>query len=361
MKKTLSVYHYCYLPFSETFIYRQLLGLSTYFDLTILTHKIEDTNEFPGLHPILIPKQKRFRRLFDREKRFFQKYLRASDLFHVNFGHIAIHMQDQALRAGIPMITHFHGVDASACLKDPLYCEKLKKSKFQAVFVCSEDMKKRLSPYLPKDMKCFVSYYGLPLEKFPFKHRRSIPDGPTFLQVSRLDTKKGLNITIEAFSKYSKEVDSKSNLVITGDGPLRDELESQVLSLGIDDKVHFLGVVGYKKLIELFHSTDVFLHPSVTDDNGDMEGIPNAICEAMATGMPVISTRHSGIPELIDHRVSGLLAKEGDVQSLFDMMVLLKEEDIGEISRRARTQVEDKFDYSKTIKILSDHIMDIVS
>lgn len=360
-KPKITVYHYEFLPLSETFIYRQIQGLSKYFDLKLLTRSLKNTAEFPGMKPLVIPPRNFWSVFTGQEKRIFTKHLQGSHLFHVNFGHIAIGMQRHASRLGIPMTAYFLGVDASTFLRDPEYCKKLKNSIFEAVFVNSRDMKRRLAPLLPPGMKCYVAYCGIPIERFPFKCRHSVPEGATFLQVSRFEPKKGVDITLKAFSIYRKEADPKARLLIAGDGPMKPELLRLANSLGLNQSVSFLGYIGYKKYIELLQNADVFMQPSVTSENGDMEGLPTAICEAMACGLPIISTRHSGIPEIVDDGESGFLAEEGNIEGIYSRMVSLRSADIGAISRNARMKIEKKFDHDITIAILSEYMNRIIT
>jgi colanic acid/amylovoran biosynthesis glycosyltransferase len=361
VKKRITVYQYRYLPLSQTFIYRQLKGLSRFYELGLITHCVENREEFPGFDPLVIPPNTLRSRLTRRDDMFFDRYLASSSLFHVNFGNIAIRFQRYARKAGIPMTAYFLGVDASEFLKNPIYRYRLRRSKFAAVFVNSEDMKRRLLPFLPAGMKCLVVYCGIPLEMFSFKSRSSVHAGATFLQVSRLESKKGVDISLKAFSRYIKEADPHAKLIIAGDGPLRTDLQLLASKLGLDDHVIFTGYVGYKKYIELLQSSDVFLHPSVTSATGDMEGIPNTICEAMACGLPVISTRHSGIPEVIEDGVSGYLAEERDVEGLYERMVLLSKTDIASVSMKGRAVIEMKFDHDKTTALLAEYMDRIIS
>lgn len=360
LKKKISVYHYSYLPLSETFIFRQIQGLTRYFEVSVITSAIENKEEFPGIEPLVIPPQNAWTRLMRSERQFFKKHLRESGLFHVNFGHIAVNMQDHALKAGIPMTAYFLGVDASACLKAPDYRRKLKAAKFAAVFVNSEDMKKRLSPFLPTATKCHVAYLGIPLERFPFRVRSTVPDDAIFLQVSRLDQKKGVDITLKAFSRYLRDY-PESRLILAGDGPLKSDLQRLASSLGIEKKVDFLGHIGYSKYTELLQTAHAFIHPSITAANGDMEGLPTAVCEAMASGLPVIASRHSGIPEIIDDGVDGFLAEEGDIEGVFNKLLLLKQVDVEAVSRKARLKIESKFDHAKTSAVLARHMSIIMS
>jgi len=365
MKLNIAVYHYNVLGLSETFIFRQLNGLSRYFNIKLLTREIQNTDEFPGLAPLLVPRRSFLSTLLLQNKRnendFFSRHLKGSDLFHINFGTFAVLMQHHAKRLGIPMTAYFLGVDASEALRDQSYCDELKKATFAAVFVNSQDMKRRLTPYLPHNMKCHVVYCGIPLERFPFTQRYAVPEGAQFLQVSRFEPKKGIDITIEAFSRYLKESDTTARLTIAGDGPLKSDLMLLADTLGLGESISFPGRVGYLKYIELLQAADVLLHPSVTSPDGDMEGLPTAICEAMACGLPVISTRHSGIPEIIEDGKDGFLVEERDVDGLFKRMASLRMADIPELSRRARMKIEDKFNHDKTITVLSEHMSRIIS
>ena len=131
--------------------------------------------------------------------------------------------------------------------------------------------------------------------------------------------------------------------------------------LGLQGKVSFPGPIGYRKYIELLHRADVFVHPSNTAADGDMEGLPTAICEAMACGLPVVSTRHSGIPEVVDHGVNGYLVEERDDAGLFESMVSLRSSDIAAMSRSARLKIECRFDHDKNIGILADHMQRVIA
>lgn len=132
------------------------------------------------------------------------------------------------------------------------------------------------------------------------------------LTVARLVEKKGIADAIRAVAQLSLPYE----FVIVGDGPLRSVLESLARTLPLSGSIRFAGALPRRQIAALFETTDIFLAPSVTSSDGDIEGIPVAIMEAMASGIPVVSTRHSAIPELVRDTVSGFLVEEGDVQSL---------------------------------------------
>jgi colanic acid/amylovoran biosynthesis glycosyltransferase len=129
-----------------------------------------------------------------------------------------------------------------------------------------------------------------------------------FVQASRLIAKKGLVTTLRAFARVDLP---KAELVIAGTGPMEGELRALAVALGVAERVRFLGFLDQKRLREVFAEAHVFLHPSEAVA-GDTEGVPNALLEAMASGLPVVATRHGGIPEVIVDGENGLLCDEGD-------------------------------------------------
>ena len=109
-------------------------------------------------------------------------------------------------------------------------------------------------------------------------------------------------------------------MTLTGDGYNLINLKKIAEDLNILKFVNFVGWVDVSTAIELLNNSDYFVHHSITSSNGDTEGLPTSIIEAMAMDMPVISTYHAGIPELVEHNVNGYLVKEKDVKSFANYM-----------------------------------------
>jgi glycosyltransferase involved in cell wall biosynthesis len=135
------------------------------------------------------------------------------------------------------------------------------------------------------------------------------------LQACRLIPKKGVATTLCAFAIFQKEFPN-AELVIAGKGPLQAHLEELAQELGIARKVHFRGFVTQAELRELYAKSHLFVHPSETPPDQNQEGVPNSVIEAMATGLPVVGTRHGGIPEAVVHGRGGLLVEERDFEAL---------------------------------------------
>lgn len=144
----------------------------------------------------------------------------------------------------------------------------------------------------------------------------------SFLSVGRFVEKKGFDYLLRSFRIVSEALDNVQ-LRIVGEGHLHQEMLEQATALGIRDKVVFLGAVSSDIVLQEMQEADVFSLHSVTASNGDKEGIPVSIMEASATGLPIVSTRHSGISELVINGVTGLLSEERDVEAFANGMIAL--------------------------------------
>ncbi|MBL4701444.1 MAG: glycosyltransferase, partial [Phycisphaeraceae bacterium] len=136
-----------------------------------------------------------------------------------------------------------------------------------------------------------------------------------FASVARLAEKKGLEYALTALGQVIKRCDDFIYDIIGG-GPLRESLEQQISKLGLTEHVNLLGWRTQDQVRAHLHESHVLLAPSVTAKAGDQEGTPTAIAEALMMGLPVLSTQHSGIPEMVQHDVSGYLVPERDVDAL---------------------------------------------
>jgi colanic acid/amylovoran biosynthesis glycosyltransferase len=156
---------------------------------------------------------------------------------------------------------------------------------------------------------------GIPVAETPFIARTWPTTGEwRFLQAGRLIEKKGFATSLLAFAEFAARY-PKATFTIAGEGPLQSELETHARELGIGDKVFFRGFISQNELRELFYSSHIFLHPSETGADGNQEGVPNSMLEAMASGLPVFATVHGGIPEAVENDRSGILVAEKDLKS----------------------------------------------
>jgi colanic acid/amylovoran biosynthesis glycosyltransferase len=173
--------------------------------------------------------------------------------------------------------------------------------------------------------KIVVHKMGVDLNKFSFRSPQIKENGSIrLLSVGRLVEKKGFEYAIRAVGAV-RENHPHIEYKIAGDGPLQKDLQELIDRLRINDRVELLGAVPQEKIVDLIGNAHLFLAPSVHSSDGDQEGIPVVLMEAMAKGLPVISTYHAGIPELINDGVSGLLVPERDTEALTEKLKYLIE------------------------------------
>jgi colanic acid/amylovoran biosynthesis glycosyltransferase len=153
---------------------------------------------------------------------------------------------------------------------------------------------------------------GIDIRLFPQRSPARSSGTLRILTIGRLVEKKGIADAILAVAGLTTNVEYE----IVGDGPLRAELEALVRTQRMDDRVRFIGAQTRDQISARLQRADIFLAPSVTGRDGDIEGIPVTIMEAMATGLPVVSTKHSAIPDLVADGVSGFLVDEHDIAAL---------------------------------------------
>ncbi len=203
--------------------------------------------------------------------------------------------------------------------------------------------------------KLYRVYHGVHLEKWPsINSRRKSKKEVNVLSIGRLVEKKGLIYLIKATERII-ESGIKVHCTIIGEGSLQDALEKYIYANKLHNSIDVLPFVSQHELVKYYALADVFVLPCVVSSNGDRDGLPNVIVEAMFSGVPVISTPVSAIPEVIKHKETGLLVKEKDEQAIAEGIMLLKNADNlrQSIVKNARGLVEEKLDIqSSTNKLM---------
>lgn len=245
------------------------------------------------------------------------------------------------------IITTFHGYDMST------YILSNGSDVYRDLFLSgdlflpiSDYWKRKLIKLGCNEKKITVHHMGINLEKFKYSQKKTQHGEPVkILTVGRLVEKKGHEYTIKAIAKA---ITDHKNVIylIAGDGPLRNKLESLVSELKIKKYIKFLGAVEQDEALRLYQQAHIFVLHSVTASNGDQEGIPVVLMEAQAVGLPVISSYHSGIPEVIIDGKSGFLVPEKNVNVLAEKIEYLIEhpELWPEMGQSGRVYVKNHYD-----------------
>ena len=231
------------------------------------------------------------------------------------------------------------------------------------VLVRSESLREALVRLGCSPAKIRIQRTGIPLDDFAFQTRSWPTDGTwKFLQACRLISKKGLQTSLRAFAHFAREF-PRAHFTIAGEGPLLPDLQKSAADLRIADRVTFTGFVTQPELRELFYRSHIFLHPSETAADGNQEGVPNSMLEAMATGLPVFATTHGGIPEAIDHSVSGILVAERDADALAHALLTAAAdlEMLSRIAKRGADSVAEKFERRAQVAQLEQHYFDAIT
>ncbi|MGE4440331.1 MAG: glycosyltransferase [Desulfomicrobium sp.] len=283
----------------------------------------------------------------------FSRFLNKNkfDVILAEFGNVGAKIYKACEQSGIPYVVHFHGYDATAIPTLRQFEREYHaffKSAAALVVVSNAMLEKILEFGAPKD-KVILNPYGVDISREDL----AFPENslPIFLAVGRFVEKKAPHLTIQAFSKTAKAF-PHARLIMVGDGPLLNSCQELAEHLNILDQVHFTGIHSRRSVAKLMRQSRAFVQHSMTAANGDTEGLPLAILEAGAAGLPVISTRHAGIPDAVIEGENGFLVNEGDVEKMSEAMLSIAKSPrlAGWMGKNYRQRVVDHFSREKSIQ-----------
>lgn len=259
-------------------------------------------------------------------RRAFKSYLVQNriGLVLAEFGPCAAQVFDLCEEADVPIIAVFHGYDAhhQATVHSNLErYQGLFRSAAEIICVSDDILKKLLSLGAPAEKLVHLPC-GFDASRFTYSDHSS--NGPAFLAVGRFAETKAPHLTILAFNEVLRSIPEAQLVMIgkDGGGELFEACHILVKALGIDDRVFFRGILSSDGVLDEMRKARVFVQHSVTTPlNGDREGTPVSVMEAMAVGLPIISTRHAGIAELIEDGISGVLVDECNHLAMSQEMV----------------------------------------
>jgi len=273
-------------------------------------------------------------------------------LLHAHFGPDGVIAIPLAQALKIPLVVTFHGIDASITRKNAhtfihkkYIAKKAELSKAAVVIIAvSQFIKsKLLGQGFPKE-KIRVIHCGIDVKKiYPIKQDND-RNSMIVLFVGRLVPKKGVIYLLQAFRAVLVTYPD-TKLILIGNGPEREKLERWALANLNSGTYNFMGAKNHDEVIQWLGKADLLVAPSVTDESGDTEGLPNTILEGMAAGLPIVSTYHAGIPEAVIDGETGFLCHERNADELAARIIEILRSP--ELSRRmgeaGRRRVEQEF------------------
>lgn len=329
--------HPVWLPQTQTWMYNQVRYLPDEVDNHIVCESKDNLDQFwlPNIHAL--DDAPKWRYLWDTSLRklkirrhlgFLVEIAKRESitLVHSHFGFSGWADLDAVKQAGLKQIVTFYGTDVNYLPKiDPRWCTRYQElfAKVNRVLCEGRHMAQCLvNMGCPVD-KVQVHHLGVTIEEIDFQPRAWKPaESLRVLIAASFREKKGIPYALEALGKLQHQVPIEITIIGEANREKKNQAEKQeilatITKHNLQSKVRMLGYQPYKVLFEEAYKHHVFLSPSVTASDGDTEGgAPVSLIEMAATGMPIVSTNHCDIPEVILNGVTGLLAEERDVSGL---------------------------------------------
>ena len=273
------------------------------------------------------------------------------------FGPAGIHIEKLLRHTDCRIVVYFRGFDASRLLNKPRIAQAYADMfpRVHAVVAPSQYLLDKLIPLGCPPERAFVVPSGVNESEMP--HSSRIPG--RILTVGRMVEKKSPLVVLEAFSKILDKA-PQAHLDMVGDGPLLIEVQRYLKDRCLENRITLHGHQAHERVKEMMGQASILIQHSVTGSSGDAEGMPRVILEGMATGLTIISTNHSGIPEVIRHGVDGLLTEEGDVEALSKAIleVLTNKLKAEQMARSATKKFRNQYTQSHTTKKLARILFD---
>lgn len=285
------------------------------------------------------------------------------DLVHCQFGTLGARILEYRRNFGLPegkLVTSFRGYDISKYIQE--HGEGIYEQLFLEgdLFLANcEFFRQRAINLGCNEQKIIVHGSGIDCHKFAFSPRYFPSDGQVCLVTTgRLVEKKGIEYSIRAVAKLvqtNPKIKIEYNII--GSGPLMASFQQLLRELGLNHIVKLLGAKLQQEVIEILDRSHIFIAPSITAATGDCDAPVNTLKEAMAMGLPVVSTDHGGIPELVTDVISGFLVPERNPDAITEKLIELIEhpERWVEMGRAGRARVEEKYEMQK----LNDELVTI--
>ena len=267
-----------------------------------------------------------------------------------NYGPSGAAMLDVTRSLGIPLVVHFHGVDAHLTSMVNAYRNEYERMSREAaaVIVVSNAMKYALLKLGFQERKIHLLRCGVDLNQFSVGARSD--KQRLFFSLGRFVDKKAPYLTCLAFKKvHARFPDAK--LVIGGDGPLLEATANIASVLVLDDAILLPGKLTREEVVRYMTQAVAYVQHSITpvrgEYEGDSEGTPVSVMEAMAMGLPVVATAHTGITEIVEHGVDGFLSPERDIDQMAANMISILESGDALITMASNARLKAEKQFSK--------------
>jgi colanic acid/amylovoran biosynthesis glycosyltransferase len=272
------------------------------------------------------------------------------DILHCQFGQLGIEVA-QLRRCRVlsgALVTSFRGTDAMKIASQKPHLFRHLFSAGDRFLAVSGVIKDRLIELGCPGDRIEILRSGVDLSTFGYREPGVFCEPVRLVTIGRLAPNKGIGYALEAVRELL-DAGQKVQYRIVGDGPVRQDLIDTVERLEVESSVVFVGAVSSDQVAAILRESDILIAPSITGPQGEQEGLPNSLKEAMACGVLAIGTRIGGIPELIEHGVSGFLVPEKDATAIAECIesILRHQEGVSTIAMRAREKVEQYFDLGR--------------
>jgi glycosyltransferase involved in cell wall biosynthesis len=291
---------------------------------------------------------------------FLQK--QAVDVVLAEYGPTGVALMAICREVNVPLVVHFHGADAydAKWLGGPGRDYPALFQNAAAIVAVSHAMELQLLRLgAPRD-KLWYNPYGVDTSAITATQPAAMP--PHFVAVGRLVDKKAPILTLLAFRDVWRKI-PEARLSFIGEGLLAESCRQMTKVLGIEGAVEWMGARPHRDVLDLMRRARAFVQHSVTTASGDSEGTPVAVLEAQASGLPVVATRHGGIPDVVINEETGFLVDEYDVDGMSSLMLRLAvDPDLAaQLGAAGRRRIEENFSMTKRIGVLQSILETAVS
>lgn len=378
----MKVLHFCrhFSRLSETFIYDHITEIERQGEdnhVVTLNRENEDSRPFPKVsvlnkpsfwHPrrlwyralgvvgIRDPKASYWPQIRDRLEDSLRRV--NPDIIHAHFGPRGVLVAPVAENLNIPLVVTLYGYDVSRLAQDKFWREQysLNLPKASLLLGISNHICSRIEDLggNPRKIECW--HLGVNLEDFQYIPATQSFDGSTVrcLHVGRLVEKKSPENLVRAFKCAKEKVseDITLRLKIAGDGPLFENTKKEIKRLGLKGDVRLLGAVPHDEVGTLLREANIYTQHCQTASDGDQEGQGVSFVEASASGLPIVATRHNGLPDVIIDGETGYLVEEQDTRAMGKRIAELANQPDKwlEMGRAGRTHIEKKFNLNRQSK-----------